>query len=237
MEYYYTEPENVDEVENSLALGGFEYKHLIKVLRKKPGDIINVTDGKKNIFVCKIINTDNNEIRCDIIQKKFDLYEPDIDLTLYISPLKNLSRFELAIEKAVELGVKTIYPVITEYTVNKNPFSKSRMERFHKVIISALGQSQRCYLPEFFNIISFQKILTSTSNSTEKIVMYESEKSDSKLKKILNKNVSLLIGPEGGFTKDEIQKLVEFNWQCKSLGLRKLRAETAAIVSIYDILK
>ena len=237
MEYYYTIPENIDKEKNLLALKDFEYKHLVKVLRKITGDEITVTDGLRNIYKCKIIQITDKEIKCEIIEKNFNFNEPVHNLTLFISPLRNFSRFEFVIEKAVELGVNRIYPVISDYTVIKTEFSKSKMERIHKIIISAMGQSQRCFLTEFFNVISFQEMLNYTSSIRNKIVMYEFENSESKLEKIVDKDVSLLIGSEGGFKESEIKILLKNNWQAKSLGSRKLRAETAAIVSVYDILK
>lgn len=238
MEYYYTHPSKIDSANNSLTLDDFEHKHLIKVLRKKAGDIIKISDGQRNIFDCKIVKISGNSVRCEIIEKYFNLYEPDINLKLFIAPLRNNARFEFALEKAVELGVNSVHPVITEFTVNKSSFSKSKMERYSKIIISAIGQSQRCYLPEFRNTISFDELIKSTKDSPNKIVMYEfagsGEKSEPDKSK---KEISLLIGPEGGFSKKEIDRLLANNWQMHSLGERKFRAETAAVVSIFELLK
>jgi 16S rRNA (uracil1498-N3)-methyltransferase len=238
MEYYYTQKSNIDINNNTLKLDNFEYKHLIKVLRKKVGDLIKITDGERNIFDCKIVNITKGEIFCSIIEKHFNLYEPEINLKLYLAPLRNNTRLEFAIEKAVELGVICIQPVITEFTVNKSSFSKNKMERISKILISAIGQSQRCLLPEFGNVISFEEMIKSTKSSPNKVIMYEfadiSEKSG------IDKNfkeISLLIGPEGGFSKQEINILVKNKWQTHSLGQRKLRAETAAIVSVFELLK
>jgi len=238
MEYYYTKPTNVDLQNNKLILDDIEHKHLVKVLRKKIGDKLNITDGLRNIFECKIVKITDNNILCEILNKKFNLYEPGKNLKLFIAPLKNISRFEFAIEKAVELGVNFIQPVITEFTINNSSFSKSKLERFNKIIISAMGQSQRCLLPDFNNVISFDDMLKSTKNELNKIVMYEYADADKKseIDKTYN-NIHLLIGPEGGFSKQEINKLLNANWQLHSLGDRKIRAETAAIVSIFELLK
>jgi len=122
MEYYYTPSENVFESENKLYLREFEFKHLAKVLRKKTGDIVFITDGKKNIYECIITEIGKNEIVCAIEKKETDLNEPEIKLTLCLAPLRNLTRFEFAVEKAVELGVNTIVPVITQFTISKKYF-------------------------------------------------------------------------------------------------------------------
>lgn len=238
MEYYYTKPENVDLENKQLTLEDFEYKHLAKVLRKKAGDEITITDGEKNIYVCTIAKIAAGKILCGINEKKYNINEPEIYLKLFIAPLRNNNRFEFAIEKAVELGVSSIYPVATEFTVNKTPFSKSKIERLNKIIIYAMGQSQRCFLPKIENVITLDNIFTRTKNSPNKILMYEYAESNKKSE--INKNekeISLLIGPEGGFSKSEINKLIKENWQMHSLGERKIRAETAAIVSVFELLK
>ena len=237
MEYYYTIPGNIDLEKDSLIIKDFEYNHLVKVLRKKTDDEIHVTDGKRNLYLCKIIKILKQEIVCRIIDRKFNLHEPGNNLKLFISPLRNPSRFEFAVEKAVELGVNSIHPVICDYTVNKNEFSKTKIDRIRKIIISAMGQSQRCFLTEFFNVISFREMLNYSSSFRAKIVMYEFESSSHKLEKLKEKEICLFIGPEGGFSETEINTLKENKWFSKSLGNRKLRAETAAIVSVYDILK
>jgi 16S rRNA (uracil1498-N3)-methyltransferase len=238
MEYYYTPESNIDLNNNTLFLEDFEYKHLVKVLRKKEGDLLKITDGLRNIFDCRIVNISKGRIICDILEKHFNLYEPEAYLKLFIAPLRNNTRFEFAVEKAVELGVSCIQPVITEFTINKSSFSKNKLERISKIIVSAMGQSQRCLLPGFENIISFDDMLESTKSAPNKVVMYEyaqsTEKSGIDKQK---KEINLLIGPEGGFSKQEINKLVNSNWQMHSLGDRKIRSETAAIVSVFELLK
>jgi 16S rRNA (uracil1498-N3)-methyltransferase len=238
MEYYYTKSSNIDLENNRIVLDDFEHKHIIKVLRKKTGDILKITDGARNIYDCKILKISGDKVICGIIGKNYNLFEPEYNLKLFIAPLRNNTRFEFAIEKAVELGVSSIQAVAAEFTVNKTPFSKTKIERFNKIIISAMGQSQRCFLPEFKNIISFDDMIALTKNSPNKIVMYEY--AESSVKSEINKNekeISLLIGPEGGFSKQEMNKLITGKWQIHSLGDRKIRSETAAIVSIFELLK
>lgn len=238
MEYYFTPVTNIDLKNGKLVLEGSEHRHLAKVLRKKAGDRLNITDGKRSIYDCRIVKIAGDRMICEILGSEYNLYEPELNLKLYIAPLRNSSRFEFAIEKAVELGASVIQPVITEFTVNKSSFSKTKAERYKKIIISAMGQSQRCFLPEFENVISFKDMITSTRNSHNKIVMYEyadsGEKSEIDRSK---KEISLLIGPEGGFSKQEIGTLKQNRWQIHSLGERKIRAETAVIVSIFELLK
>ena len=237
MEYYYTKKENVYQEKNELAVDGFEYKHLVKVLRKKTGDNIIVTDGERNIYHCRIKVIDREKLLCEILNRDFNLYEPEINISLYLSPLRNSDRFEFAIEKAVELGVSSIHPVITEYTVNKSLLNNFKYDRINKIIIGAMGQSQRCLLPELYKVINFHEMLEESLDCKNKIVMYEYSEDKDEVKSEEDSNdIILLIGPEGGFSESEIKHLNNNNWQIKSLGERKLRAETAAVVSVFSII-
>lgn len=237
MEYYFVPWKNINETDEYLNIEGNEYKHLTKVLRKRIGDIISVTDGNYNIFTCKIKEISKAEISCKILKKEINLFEPERKVHIYLSLLKSFERLEFAIEKAVELGVHEITLLSTKYSVLKDKLSENKIERLKKIIISAMSQSQRCFLPRINNTISFQ-VLLQLNNSFEKIVMYEfAEKTQLIQKeKIDNNEITLLIGPEGGFSVEEINQLVSKNWKVLSLGERKLRAETAAIVSLYEIL-
>ncbi|HRI85931.1 MAG TPA: RsmE family RNA methyltransferase [Ignavibacteria bacterium] len=237
MEFYYTPSENIFESENRLYLRDFEFKHLAKVLRKKTGDTVFITDGKKNIYQCIITEIGRNEIVCAIEKKETDLNEPEINLTLCLSLLRNMTRFEFALEKAVELGVNSVIPVMTQFTVSKNEFSGNKRERFEKIIISAMGQSQRCFKPVLKKTLSLNELNELCRDEKNKIVLYEfSEDTDKYKFDISSDKVILLTGPEGGFSKEEIQILKNSNWQIKSLGKRKLRAETAAIAALSQIL-
>ena len=237
MEYYFTERNNIFENTNELIFSGKGYKHIVKVLRKQKGDQIEVTDGELSVYKCEIKSIDKDKIVCTIIRKEFDINELKNNVTLFISHLKNMNRFEMAIEKSVELGVKNIYPVITEHTVNKKGISSIRLNRLKSIIISAMEQSQRCYLPKIHSSLSFDELIKTSDDTEQKIVMYESADSINNISKDKTEDeVALLIGPEGGFSKNEIEILKNNNWQVRSLGSRKLRAETAAIVSLYELL-
>lgn len=237
MEYYYTNRKNVDSSKGELVIDDFEFKHLVKVLRKKSGDEITITDGERNIYYCRISKIEKNKLYCIIERTGYNLHEPNTEIKLYLAPLRNSSRFEFAIEKAVELGVSSIHPVISEHTINRNISGGSRPERLRKIIIGAMGQSQRCVLPELKEAVTFEKMLIDTKDDENKIVMYEYS-DDKKLSANGDKinKLSLLIGPEGGFSGEEIELLRKYRWQIKSLGDRKIRAETAVIVSVFDLI-
>lgn len=237
MEYYFVNETQVNHTLNQIIIQNEEYKHLAKVLRKRAGDSLVLTDGNLNVYFCKIKVVTSEIILCEITDKKFNLNEPEVNVKLYVAPLRNLSRFEFALEKSVELGIKSVHPVITENTVLKNKFSHAKTERFNKIIKAAMSQSQRCYLPVFNNTISFSELIAQTKNDFNKIVMYEFSDDNSETHFEKNSNdISLLIGPEGGFTKNEMNMLADNGWKHKSLGERKLRAETASLISVYKII-
>jgi len=237
MEYYYINKEKISEEKNLIIIDGFQYKHLAIVLRKKTGDIIEITDGELSIYKSKITGISKSEMICEIIQKKYNLYEPDLSLTLYISPLRNPDRFEFAVEKCVEIGVKSIVPVITERTLIKSGLSNSKTERINRIIESAAGQSQRCYLPKLGKSLDFLELINQTECKLNKVVLYEfSENNDKELKYKFEKELCIFVGPEGGFSDSEIDLLKKNNWLDYSLGKRKFRAETAAIVAVSDFL-
>ncbi len=145
-------------------------------------------------------------------------------MTLFLSHLKNFSRFEFAIEKSVELGVSKIIPVITQNTVLKTPLTKTRLDRIKNIIKSATGQSQRCYMPELSESIYLKDINKYVSNDN-KIVMYEFADYNINFElKFNDYNINLLIGPEGGFDEKEIDFLLKNNWRTYSLGKRKIKS-------------
>lgn len=239
MEYYYTDTENINTVTGKLIIKGMEHRHLAKVLRKTEGENVTVTDGKRNIYECTIVRITKDSIDCSINDVKHNLFEPEVNVRLFVSPLRNQNRFEFLVEKAVELGVYEIQPVITMHTIQKSGFSAAKMGRFKKIIISAMSQSQRCYMPLIHNVIDLNGLIETTHEYDLKYLYYEfaEENQVSKRKFNQSENICILIGPEGGFDKAEIQELLKNNWQLRSLGMRKMRAETAAIVSVFENIK
>lgn len=235
MEYYvYTE---ILQKENKIIINDNNLiRHLFLVLRKKVGDIIEITDGKGNLFECKIIIINNKAIELEVLKICRNIKDVKVTVNLFLCQLRNLSRFEFAVEKCVELGVSKIVPVISKNAVLNTPFTENRLNRIRNIIKSATGQSQRTNIPKLMNSIYLNEINKYT-NKGEKIVMYEFADYKSNFELIFNDvNINLLIGPEGGFDEQEIEFLLKNNWKTYSLGERKIRAETAAIISVYEII-
>jgi 16S rRNA (uracil1498-N3)-methyltransferase len=223
MEYYYTPRENISI--DKLLIKGDEAKHLGKVLRKKEGEEIIVTDGERNLFRTKITKISSKEIECDILEKSCNVNEPEIKVYLFQSLLKNPDRFEFVIEKATELGVNKIYPLISENVVNK---TRDRHDRWQSIALSAMKQSQRCYLPKVKRPTTLEK----ASDYETKLIAHERrEKGGRGFRKLAGgSTVAIFIGPEGGFSDTETEKALKSGFRILNLGSRKFRSETAAIV-------
>ncbi|MGH2575082.1 MAG: RsmE family RNA methyltransferase [Ignavibacteria bacterium] len=233
MEYYFTKKENV--FDNKLVITGQEAKHLQMVLRKKMGDQIYVTDGEKNLYKTEIKNISKDSIKCGIIEKYYNVNEPSSKIVLFQSLLKNPSRFEFVIEKTTELGVYEIIPILTENVINK---SCSKLERWQSIALSAMKQSQRCYLPKVNNPVNFAEAIKLCSKFDLNLIaderVWDSKIKISDLRLLLkDKNsCALFIGPEGGFAKNEIETAAKNEFKILNLGKRKLRSETASITAI-----
>lgn len=231
MEYYYTPRSYVSGT--SLSIVDDEAKHLARVLRKKAGEDIFVTDGEGNLYKTKITNIAKELIDCSIIEKFYGLNEPETKITLYQSLLKNPDRFEFVIEKAVELGVYSIQPVVTENVINK---TTNKADRWQSIALAAMKQSQRCVLPKIHEPINFAEALSSIT-SGDKLIAHEKAVSEPFTGiGISGKEVNLFIGPEGGFNDEEITAALDKGFITLNLGPRKYRSETAAIVAAAAIL-
>ncbi|MBS1492192.1 MAG: 16S rRNA (uracil(1498)-N(3))-methyltransferase [Bacteroidetes bacterium] len=237
MEYYYTEKKNIFPEKNLLIIDNFEFNHLSKVLRKRAGDLITLTDGELGVYDCKIDGIGKDKITCTILNTKFDIFEPELNVHLYICYLRNSERFEFAVEKAVELGVKSITPVFSERVINKSGFSANKEKRINQIILSAMSQSQRCFKPVLHSPETFSEMLSKTIGHDNKLALYEFADENDTLSQLESKSdVYILTGPEGGFSDAEVKSLKENNWKVLSLGPRKYRAETAVIAALSKIL-
>jgi 16S rRNA (uracil1498-N3)-methyltransferase len=204
-------------------------KHVVQVLRMQNGEQLQLTDGKGNLFTCDI--TDNNRKRCAVnILTAHHSPLPTQSVSIAISLLKNTTRFEWFLEKATEIGVTEIIPLICERT-EKTAF---KFERLNSILISAMLQSQQTWLPLLHQPQQINNIIIKPfSNCTKYIAHCESEESKIPLtahhSPLTNKLI--LIGPEGDFTKQEIALALQHNFTAVSLGNTRLRTETAGVVA------
>jgi 16S rRNA (uracil1498-N3)-methyltransferase len=208
------------------------------VLRLKPADRIIVLDNIGWEFEVEIERITRNQVQGKVVNKQRGQGEPALKITLYQALLK-ADKFELVLQKAVELGVTAIVPFISERCVVKEP-SESKVERWQKIIQEAAEQSERSILPTLQPVISFTEACRTIKPPS--FLMWEEEKSKG-LKQVLRNppfkstpTINLFIGPEGGFPESEATLAKNHGIMISSLGKRILRAETAGLAAISAIL-
>lgn len=222
---------NINSDSESFFFDKEESKHIIKVMRKKGGDILHVTNGLGSLFQTEIIVGSDTKCKVHIIS--VEKAEPSkYHLHLAVAPTKMNDRYEWFLEKATEMGISEITPIICDHSERK--FVKT--DRFDKIIQSAMKQSLHYYLPKLNEPISFKDFLKIKRDGFTLIAHCE-ETDKKSLKDILkpNEDVTMLIGPEGDFSEKEIQLALENNYIPVSLGNTRLRTETAAIVACHSV--
>ena len=206
-------------------------RHIIQVLRMKEGEKLNLTDGKGNLINAEIIDDHKKHCSVKVIDSQFRS-RMSRKITIAISLLKNTNRFEWFLEKATEIGVGEIIPLICERTEKQ----KFRSDRMKGICTSAMLQSQQVWLPELhepIKYIEYIKSITGNTDLTKFIAHCEdpAEKQNLSTFKPLNHS-TILIGPEGDFTKTEIELALQNNFIPVSLGETRLRSETAGVVAM-----
>ncbi|MFL2624990.1 MAG: RsmE family RNA methyltransferase [Candidatus Marisimplicoccus sp.] len=224
MDLFYT---NFEKDDKFITINQIDSKHITRSFRKSTGDLIKITNGNGSICDAEIIKIGIN-IKVKI--KKIVSYEREkTSIHVALSPLKNTSRFEWFVEKATELGINQITPIISEYSEKK----KVNTERLERIIISSMKQSNQCYRPILNTIVDYKTFIL--SNKEEKIMANLKNKNKLQKKLLKSNNLCLLIGPEGGFSDKEIEYSIKNNVKEITLGNNRLRSETAAIYSISAI--
>jgi len=228
MEYFYTPPHLVTH--NNLTIEGDEFAHLTHVMRKRVGDMLLVVDGAGQAYEVVIEEITRRTARCSINSRHERLHEPGIAVTLAVALLKNAARFDILVEKAAEIGVVGIVPLLTKRTIPEHP----KTERWQKLALAAMKQSGRCLLPNIHEPVSLTDFVHTSPASSLKFIPHEQETART-ISSLLNSYPSasavICIGPEGGFTNEEIAVATGAGFHTVSLGPRRLRTETAAIVA------
>ncbi|WP_299336743.1 16S rRNA (uracil(1498)-N(3))-methyltransferase [uncultured Psychroserpens sp.] len=224
---------NQDLTENNseIRFSKEESRHIVKVLRKSVGDILHITNGKGWLFTAEITLAD---IKNCIAVIKTSILKPKKTYTLHlaVAPTKMNDRYEWFLEKATEIGIDMITPVFCDNSERR----VIKADRFQKILQSAMKQSLNCYLPKLNDAISFDNFLNQEHQG--QLFIAHCEDSDKKsLKQELkpHTDTTILIGPEGDFSTQEIQKALQHNFTPVVLGDTRLRTETAAIVACHSV--
>ena len=215
---------NFSQTDNEIIVNENDSRHILKSYRKGIGDILNFTNGNGLLSECKIIEK-GKKIKVKII--KLSKREPNkVKIHIAISPLKNPSRFEWFVEKATEIGIEEITPIITKYSEKK----KVNHERLERISISSLKQSNQLFKPKINNTEKFSDFI---KNNSDQKIMANLKTKNILIKESINSNqICLIIGPEGGFSDDEIQEAKNNKITEISFGENRLRSETAAIYGL-----
>lgn len=221
----------INDNQTSFVFDKEESKHIIKVLRKKEGDILHVTNGLGFLFTTEITIASDN--KCTVKIVSFEKQEmPKSHLHLAVAPTKMNERYEWFLEKATEIGIQEITPIICDHSERK----VIKTDRFQKILESAMKQSLHYYLPKLNEPIAFKDFIK--TKKTGQLFIAHCEETDKKsLKNELksHEDVTILIGPEGDFSVKEIQLAIAGNFIPVSLGSTRLRTETAAIVACHSV--
>jgi 16S rRNA (uracil1498-N3)-methyltransferase len=231
MDHFYVDPKDIQG--RTLVLRGDEQKHLVRVLRKKVGDRISATDGQDNSYTVVIRSLDPRLAECEILESMPRANEPTVEVTLAASLLRNPARFDFLVEKVTELGVRGIIPLLCERTVPKH----EKHSRLKKIALAALKQSGRSYLPPISPLTEFDELARHADRYPLRFLPHERTDGSRFIGDILKNHTGadsmlIAIGPEGGFCERELELARENGFTPVSLGPRRLRSETAALLAV-----
>jgi len=226
--FYNSEIKNTD---SSFVFDKEESKHIVKVLRKKESDKIFITNGLGFLFLSEISLASDKKCEVKILEiQEFD--KPKYNLHIAVAPTKMNDRLEWFLEKATEIGIQEITPIICEHSERK----VYKIDRAEKIIQSAMKQSNQFYLPKINEPVSFKEFISNTKSENKFIAhCVETERKQLKNSVNPNENYVILIGPEGDFSENEIELGLANNYKAVMLGNTRLRTETAALVACHTV--
>lgn len=227
------------QISNNIAIvTGSEHHHLHNVLRTRPGETVRIIDGVGNVYTAQILETHDTRISSEaqILSHKFHPSVPP-EITLFQGLPKN-DKMALILQKTTELGITRIVPLHSEYALQKP--SQNRYARWHRVLISAMKQSERAWLPELCQGQAFEAALAQLDRFSLCLLLGPHRNQGSQVQHIQTvlretpppASIALFVGPEGGFSDQEVTSAVESGCTPVTLGRNILRTETAAIVAV-----
>ena len=222
---------NISENDVNFSFDKDESRHIAKVLRKTIGDTLHITNGNGWLFEAEITLADQKHCTVSILSKNLQP-KRNYYLHLAVAPTKMNDRYEWFLEKATEIGVTTITPIICDHSERK----VVKIERFEKIIQSAMKQSLQCYLPKLNTPVTFKEFINRDFNSHLFIAhCEETDKTSLKSQLKPSSDVTILIGPEGDFSVKEIEMALQHHYIPVTLGETRLRTETAAIAACHSV--
>ncbi len=215
-----------------VTLSETESKHAVRVLRLSEGAILQLIDGSGGFYKAQITETHPKKCKLAIVESKLDFGKKDFKLHIAIAPTKNIDRFEWFLEKCTEIGIDEITPLLSEHSERK----VIKPERLEKILISAMKQSVKAYLPKLNELTPYRKLIES-SFPGKKYIAHCNDGEKTHLKNVISpgNDVLILIGPEGDFSPEEVELAKKQGFEEISLGTARLRTETAGIVACHIV--
>lgn len=209
-----------------------ESQHCVKVLRMREGDKLTVSDGKGFFYECILVHAHPKRCLVSIQNIVENPKKRDYKLQIAFAPTKQIDRNEWFVEKAVEIGVDVISPILCHYSERK----EIKKERLEKIAISAMKQSQQAFLPGIGTLVGFEEFISQPFTG-KKFIAHCHALPKSLLAQAYKKgeDALILIGPEGDFSRDEVEMAISAGFEPVSLGESRLRSETACLAAIHTI--
>ncbi|MBT8178315.1 MAG: 16S rRNA (uracil(1498)-N(3))-methyltransferase [Eudoraea sp.] len=222
---------NLDQSVSQFVFPEEESRHIVKVLRKQVGDKLQITNGKGYLFTAEILVADPKSCKAAIV-KTTKKHQKMYRLHMVVAPTKNMDRFEWFLEKVTEIGVHEITPIICEHSERK----VLKLPRLEKIMQSAMKQSLRTYLPKLNEPLTYDEFIKREHEGLLFIAHCQEEEKMELVRRVApDKDITILIGPEGDFSEKEIDLAYENGFYPVSLGDARLRTETAAIVACSTV--
>ena len=209
-----------------------ESRHLVAVLRRKQGDLLRLTDGRGYFYDAELVEAGKRHALLRIVAKHPGLPERPARLHLAVAPTKQIERFEWFLEKATEIGVDEITPLLCQ----RSERDKIRTDRLEKILVSAMKQSLRAQLPRLNDLTPFSKFVASAAEA-QKFIAWCAAEPLPHLKALVDpsKDIVVAIGPEGDFSPEEVGLASTNGFMGTGLGAARLRTETAALLAVSTV--
>lgn len=218
---------------NEYVLNEDESKHCIRVLRLGPGARVHLIDGRGGLYLAEIISESKKHVNLRVIESYPEHQKRNHSLHIAVAPTKNIDRLEWFLEKATEIGIDRITPVICDRSERRI----LKEDRLYKVITAAVKQSLQAYHPVLDPAVSLKEFLSVPNESLKMIAHCIEGESRQYISEVATpgKHYTILIGPEGDFTPAEIGLALENGYKPLTLGNTRLRTETAALAACFEV--
>jgi len=222
-----------DITQNTYTLNEEESKHCVRVLRLTIGSIVNLVDGRGGFYTAEITADNPKKVSLSILKVETEFHKRNHYLHIAVAPTKNIDRIEWFLEKATELGIDEITPIITDRSERR----VVKEDRLNKVITSAVKQSIKAYHPKLNDAIAFDAFLKEPFEGNKLIAHCIDNGEKQYISKLVapHQKYLILIGPEGDFTPDEVNLALNKGFKALTLGDNRLRTETAALSVCFEV--